>query len=100
MSATTLPPAVTLERERAPRSLWSDAWRRLRRNRAAIAAAAYLLVITALAFGAAWIPGLADPAAQDLKLGASPPSAAHATRCRACCTAGASRCSSGSSARS
>jgi oligopeptide transport system permease protein len=78
MSATTLPPAVTLERERAPRSLWSDAWRRLRRNRAAIAAAAYLLVITALAFGAAWIPGLADPAAQDLKLGASPPSAAHA----------------------
>ncbi len=58
-------------------SLWADAWRRLRRNRAAVAAAIFLLVMGALAFGAAWIPGLPDPAAQDLKLGAMPPSAAH-----------------------
>src|SRR4029077_19848920 len=60
-----------------PRSLWSDAWRRLRRNRAAVVAAVFLVAITVLSFGAGWIPGLADPAAQDLALGATPPSAAH-----------------------
>ena len=58
-------------------SLWADAWRRLRRNRAAVASAVFLVVIGLTAFGAPWIPGLADPAAQELKLGATPPSAAH-----------------------
>jgi len=58
-------------------SLWVDAWRRLRRNGAAVAAAIFLVIMGVLAFGAAWIPGLADPTAQDLKLGATPPSAVH-----------------------
>ena len=60
-----------------PRSLWSDAWRRLRRNRAAVASGAFLALLAVLAFGAPWLPGLADPTAQDLALGAAPPSAAH-----------------------
>ncbi|MEO5618223.1 MAG: ABC transporter permease [Candidatus Eisenbacteria bacterium] len=60
-----------------PSSLWSDAWRRLRRNRAAVASAVFLVVVGFLAFGAPWIPFLADPAAQDLKLGATAPSWPH-----------------------
>jgi len=58
-------------------SLWSDAWRRLRRNRAAIVAGVFLGVMSALTFAAHWLPGLADPTLQDLKLGAIPPSLAH-----------------------
>jgi oligopeptide transport system permease protein len=58
-------------------SLWSDAWRRLRRNRAAVVAGWTLLAIGVLATFAPWLPGLADPAAQDLALGASPPSWQH-----------------------
>ncbi len=60
-----------------PRSLWSDAWRRLARNRAAVAAGAFLAVMTLFSFAAPWIPGFPDPTAQDLSLGAVPPSAAH-----------------------
>jgi oligopeptide transport system permease protein len=58
-------------------SLWSDAWRRLRRNRAAVAAGVLLLAICLLAVVAPWIPGLMDPARQDLRLGAVPPSPGH-----------------------
>ena len=76
MTATTLDSATALA-PRKPRSLWDDAWRRLRRNRMAVAAAIFLVVITLLAFGARGIPGLPDPAAQDLKLGATPPSWSH-----------------------
>ena len=57
--------------------LWADAWRRLRRNRAAVLSGAFLAVMCAGAFGAPWIPGLADPTAQDLRLGATPPTAVH-----------------------
>lgn len=80
MSVGLHPPATVLAEESAgaPRSLWSDAWRRLRRNRAAVAAGAFLLVMCALAAAAPWLPFLADPAAQDLALGATPPSWAHA----------------------
>ena len=60
-----------------PASLWGDAWRRLRRNRAAVISGMFLLLIFLLAATAAWIPGLANPAAQDLKLGATPPSLQH-----------------------
>ncbi|HEY6867061.1 MAG TPA: ABC transporter permease, partial [Candidatus Eisenbacteria bacterium] len=60
-----------------PASLWSDAWRRLRRNRAAFAAGVFLAVMTALTFAAPWLPGLADPTLQDLRLGATPPSPLH-----------------------
>ena len=70
-------PAGGEVRHSRPASLWGDAWRRLRRNRAAVAAAIFLLVMGALAFGASWIPGLADPTVQDLKLGATPPSGVH-----------------------
>ncbi len=60
-----------------PASLWSDAWRRLERNRVAVAAAFFLAFVSLLALLAPWLPGLADPAAQDLRLGATWPSAAH-----------------------
>jgi len=61
----------------APRSLWSDAWRRLRRNRVATASGVFLLVMCTIAALAPWIPLVQDPAAQDLARGASPPSWAH-----------------------
>jgi len=61
----------------APRSLWSDAWLRLRRNRMAVSAGVFLLVMSALAAFAPWLPGLPDPAVQDLARGDSPPSLAH-----------------------
>jgi oligopeptide transport system permease protein len=61
----------------AASSLWSDAWRRLRRNRVAVGAGVFLAVMSALTLAAPWLPGLADPALQDLKLGALPPSLAH-----------------------
>jgi oligopeptide transport system permease protein len=56
---------------------WHDAWRRLRRNKLAVASAVFLVALVALTFGAPWLPGLASPIAQDLRLGASPPSLAH-----------------------
>ena len=62
---------------RRPESLWADAWRRLSRNRAAMVSGVVLVVIAALAIAAPWIPGLADPAVQDLRLAATPPSLAH-----------------------
>ena len=61
----------------AARGLWADAGRRLRRNRAAVAAAAFLAVLALLCALAPWLPFLADPTAQNLALGATPPSAAH-----------------------
>ena len=59
------------------RSLWTDAWLRLRRNRMAVAAGAFLLVMSTLAALAPWLPWLADPTLQDLRLGVTPPSFAH-----------------------
>ena len=61
-----------------PRSLWSDAWLRLRRNRMAVAAGWFLVGLGALAALAPWLPGLSDPTLQDLRLGVTPPSLAHA----------------------
>jgi oligopeptide transport system permease protein len=60
-----------------PASLWSDAWKRLRRNRVAVLSAVFLTLLTLAAFMAPWIPGLADPTLQNLKLSATPPSLAH-----------------------
>jgi len=60
-----------------PESLWADAWKRLRRNRAAVLSGLFLIFVSLTAVFAPWIPGLADPTAQDLKLGATPPSAVH-----------------------
>jgi oligopeptide transport system permease protein len=70
-------PGIEALETTAPASLWRDAWKRLRRNRAAVGSAAFLVLISLAAFGAPWIPGLHDPALQDLKLGAVPPSPAH-----------------------
>jgi len=56
--------------------LWTDAWRRLRRNRASVVASVLLSVIALLAIAAPWLP-IADPAGQDLALGATAPSVAH-----------------------
>ena len=60
-----------------PESLWADAWKRLRRNRAAVCSGIFLLALGLLAVSAPWLPGLANPTAQDLRLGATPPSSAH-----------------------
>ncbi len=77
MSATTVPPALAAAAAGPPRSLWSDARRRLARNRAAVASAWLLVFVVLACFAAPWLPGLADPAAQDLGLGAALPSATH-----------------------
>ncbi|MEM1028887.1 MAG: ABC transporter permease subunit [Myxococcota bacterium] len=63
-------------REEAGSSLGRDAWRRLKRNRAAVASAAVLAVmILACLVVPSW--GRFDYAAQDLALGPSPPSWDH-----------------------
>jgi len=69
-----VPPASTSTR---PESLWGDAWKRLRRNRVAVLSGVFLIGVGLVASAAPWIPGLADPTAQALSLGASPPSTAH-----------------------
>jgi oligopeptide transport system permease protein len=73
----TVAPGIAAIRGQRANSLWSDAWKRLRRNRAAVISGVVLAVIALLAVTAPWIPGLADPAHQNLVLGATPPSAAH-----------------------
>ncbi len=60
-----------------PESLWADAWKRLRRNRAAVLSAVFLTWMSFTAALAPWLPGMPDPTMQDLRLGATPPSAAH-----------------------
>ena len=80
MSIGLSPPATVAQpeaRERAPRSLWSDAWRRVRRNRVAVGSGVFLLVMCTIAALAPWIPLVQDPAAQDLARGATPPTWAH-----------------------
>ena len=58
-------------------SLARDAWKRLRRNRAAVVSGVFIVVLSLTAFAAAWIPGLQDPTLQNLKLSATPPALAH-----------------------
>jgi len=60
-----------------PESLWADAWKRLRRNRAAVLSGLFLGWMCVTAVAAPWLPGLQDPTYQDLALSASPPSPAH-----------------------
>jgi ABC-type dipeptide/oligopeptide/nickel transport system permease subunit len=59
-----------------PTSLWRDAWRRLRRNRLAVAG---LVVIAALVFVAAFGPWLSpyDFLSQNLDMRNQPPSGTH-----------------------
>ncbi len=79
MSIGIAPPATVLPATHAnpPRSLWSDAWKRLRRNRMAVASGAFLVLISLFALTAPWLPFLQDPTLQDLARGATPPSPAH-----------------------
>lgn len=57
-------------------SLWHDAWLRLRKNRAAVGGGVVLLIMVILALLTPWIAPYSYEA-QNLNLGASPPSAAH-----------------------
>lgn len=57
-------------------SLWQDAWHRLRRNKLAMIGACYLIAVIIMALLTPWIAPYAYDA-QDLRLGATPPSAAH-----------------------
>ncbi|MEE4109963.1 MAG: ABC transporter permease [Halieaceae bacterium] len=58
------------------RSLWQDAWVRLRKNHLAVLGLAVLLFMIVIALLTPWIAPYAYDA-QDLDLGATPPSAAH-----------------------
>ena len=58
-------------------SIAQAAWKRLRRNRPALVSGLFIVVLSLLAFSAAWIPGLQNPTLQNLKLGATPPALAH-----------------------
>ena len=75
--ATTVPAVLAAAAAGPPRSLWSDARRRLARNRAAVASAGLLAFVVLACFAAPWLPGLADPAAQNLRLGAALPTIVH-----------------------
>jgi oligopeptide transport system permease protein len=61
------------------RSLWGDAWRRLKRNRMAVACGAYLLLIVLFCVVGPWIAGAGgvDATSQDHDLGATAPSWDH-----------------------
>lgn len=73
MSETT---ADDVDVPEAGSSLWRDAWRRLKKNRAAVVSA---VVLVLMILGCALVPvfGSHDYASQDLALGATPPSGAH-----------------------
>ena len=69
-------PAGELKLARRPASLWGDAWRRLRRNRAAVASIVLLILLTLAAIiGPLVYPYPFDK--QNLALSNQPPSAAH-----------------------
>ncbi len=57
-------------------SLWQDAWLRLRKNHLAVLGLAIIVVFIVIALLTPWIAPYSYQA-QDLELGASPPSAAH-----------------------
>ena len=77
MATSATIPADTEAPQTAGRSLWSDAWLRLRRNRAAMCGLAFLGFIVLLCFVTPLFPFVADPAAQDLPAKNSTPSADH-----------------------
>jgi len=75
LKPTPLPAAAAPVELEAGHSPWSDAWRRLRKNRLAVAGAIVLLVLGVLcAFGPLFAQSYQE---QNLDLGATPPSAAH-----------------------
>lgn len=62
-----LPPGVPVPVERATRTLWGNAWYRLRRNRLAVVALTWLVLVTVVAVSAdLWIPAsFGSPTALD-----------------------------------
>lgn len=71
------PPVADVSESEAGHSLWSDAWLRLRHNRAAMCGLAILASIILLCLIVPFLPILADPALQDLPNKNSAPSAKH-----------------------
>jgi len=70
------PPAEWEEEELQGTSLWRDAWRRLRKNRMAVAAAGVLLAVVLFCVVGPWfVPHTFD--GQNLEYGAKGPSASH-----------------------
>jgi oligopeptide transport system permease protein len=65
-----------LQQAEAGTSLWQDAWVRLRRNRLAVFGLVVMVFLILLALFTPWVAPYAYDA-QDLDLGATPPSAAH-----------------------
>ncbi len=75
LTPTSLPAAAAPVELETGHSPWSDAWRRLRKNRLAVAGAIILLVLGILcAFGPLFAQSYQE---QNLDLGATPPSADH-----------------------
>jgi oligopeptide transport system permease protein len=70
------PTIVDISQAEQGTSLWHDAWLRLRRNRLAVLGLVVLVLFVAITLLTPWIAPYSYQA-QDLELGASPPSAAH-----------------------
>jgi oligopeptide transport system permease protein len=72
--------AVMVKKKPRSNSLWADAWRRLRKNRMAVACGAIFLFMCMFSFAgpllAEWFAGV-DGLSQDARLGATAPSWSH-----------------------
>ncbi len=77
MSAVASPAVAGPVVARPGGTLWSDAWRRLQRNRMAVVSGVTLLAIGIVCALAPWIPFLPDPNATDFALGVTGPSWSH-----------------------
>ena len=74
-AAADMAPALAVDRSR-PRSLWSDAWARLLKNRAAVFGGVLVIVLILAALTAPLIAPF-DPIKQDLRSSLQPPSPTH-----------------------
>lgn len=74
------PAAAPAVKKQRSNSLWADAWRRLRKNRIAVACGAIFLFMCMFSFAgpllASWFAGI-DGTSQDIELGAAAPSWSH-----------------------
>ncbi|MFK7732981.1 MAG: ABC transporter permease [Pseudomonadales bacterium] len=68
--------AELIAKEEQGSSLWSDAWRRLKRNRIAVGSLIFLIVLILLCLLTPWLAPYGYEQ-QNLELGATPPSLAH-----------------------
>lgn len=68
--------ATLLTQAEQSSSLWQDAWRRLRKNKLAVAGGAILILLMTVALLTPWLAPY-NYETQDLDLGATPPSAEH-----------------------